>query len=1280
MLTGDLVHLREVPQVTCLGELDRLLAEKGRPAARELVTGFLAGEPANAYALEALLSPLAAGKGGAFLVSGLYGSGKSHLLAVVGLLAAAPDLWPDFARAHPDLGRLSPPSEPALVVALPLDEIGPASSLESLVFGSLSRALGGEGAPLPLAREERVVEAFTRYVLPAHREDYTAWEQDRPEESPATRALAYLASRDLPLQVRYERAEALVGLREAMATRGTGRVVILLDELGMHLAACPRERREEDAGFLQFLAQVAGSMPLLVVGAVQRALEDLGEIESHSLRQIRDRFRTLHLTCEHLRQVVATRLVERADPDRLWPAIEQQYAEWSAQGKPYFTRDDLAALYPLNPLALDLLSALAQRSLSQTRSLMQLISAAAEGPETPLPERPFPALLTPADLFARFGEEVLALPECAPQRRLRQLYAENWERVGCPDPALGRLLLDTLLLCSAAGVRWSVGELADSLLGGPVPAGREAVLAALEVMERFAGVRLERRPGDFAHLASLETESDHGELLRRRLNDLLDSFRPGDSRVWRATLASCREPSLPLATLAPVGTALVDWENTRRPVQVSVGRLGVTAASLANLLDTLAQPHCREWGALFVALPGEEAEPAWRAALPPTGRFSPALLCWLPRPLREREWATLCEHAAAAILLAGPMPREGRQGDELRALLEERRAWLAGQVAETLRAALWEGTVLDASGEPAAGSAGLAGAADFPAALNALFTQAWQAVYPQATACAPGLRWHGEHRNRSLLAGLVLPGACSDGPVLEQARAVMAPLGLVALEPGAAVLAPTGPAVEAALAALPEPPPAGEPPESGHCLPLGTLYGTLARSPLGLAPEQAELVLATLIRTGRVAPLDAFLQPVPLQADQPLRDYVHSLVACPAVPAAALDLARHLARAAFGREPRGQQAHQVWDTLVQWQQAVSRRAAAMPGDIEQTARRLGLDPVSCAPWRAAAEEAAAFAGRLPLSLPPALAIVRVAEMTGDNPEAVCAMLTRYRLLRAFLDRHVARAVAAQAFLDDPSLALPKGSVLIGAARKLLGLLGDPEVLLAQVEQWTGAADSFLAAYAREYAAWHAHAYGPSRYRPLLALRESPEWRALRTLDALPIQVADGFARVEGALAAAVSGHCAGSPLNLPESGPVCPHCRLALGTVPELPAPDDLLAAARRGISAYLTALDEPERRTRIKRALVVAPPPTTVRNQVKRLTALAADAPADKVAAACTPEAVEYIAAALRRRPAARRRSADLLQTLAGREMTKGDATRLFGQWLDPEGKIADGDFVAID
>jgi hypothetical protein len=77
---------------------------------------------------------------------------------------------------------------------------------------------------------------------------------------------------------------------QQVQAQGFSGIVLLLDELAMFLNAKSGEALHRDASFLQFLAQASRRLPLLLVGALQRGIEDLQRMEPYALTQVRDRF------------------------------------------------------------------------------------------------------------------------------------------------------------------------------------------------------------------------------------------------------------------------------------------------------------------------------------------------------------------------------------------------------------------------------------------------------------------------------------------------------------------------------------------------------------------------------------------------------------------------------------------------------------------------------------------------------------------------------------------------------------------------------------------------------------------------------------------------------------------------------------------------------------------------------------------------------------------------------------------------------------------------------
>jgi len=207
----EVVAVNPVVQLTQVRETPRThsLPEPLAP----LVDGYLVVESTNAAAMHGLLSALP--QGGAFLLSGVYGTGKSHLMATIGLLAEFPDARQRFARRNPNWSPLLQPigERRFFVTYISLDEFDPtAFALETVV----AREIAAE----------------------ANRKDFAV-----PSDPSA-------------------RGEWLSAVWQQAQAQGFSGIVLLLDELAMFLNAKSGEALHRDASFLQFLAQATRRLPL----------------------------------------------------------------------------------------------------------------------------------------------------------------------------------------------------------------------------------------------------------------------------------------------------------------------------------------------------------------------------------------------------------------------------------------------------------------------------------------------------------------------------------------------------------------------------------------------------------------------------------------------------------------------------------------------------------------------------------------------------------------------------------------------------------------------------------------------------------------------------------------------------------------------------------------------------------------------------------------------------------------------------------------------------------
>ncbi len=654
-LVGDLIEVARAPAVVSLADVeglrDRLGEGGGADEARSLLAGYSLAEPETRAAFEAITRSLARdeARGDAFLISGVYGSGKSHLLAAVMLLSGHPrESWPHFLSSHPGYDRVAARfGGPRLVVAIPLDGYSHTVPLEHIVLARLESDLARRhGVRVALTEESHLLDLVERYVLPQVGDslDEAAggnWSalRDRDAAEAARVALEFITSTGFPLDWRRSRAEAWGALRRALETKGIDGPLMLLDEVGLFLASKDRKGLNADASFLQYLAQRTSGERCWLTCVTQRGLEDVGDIDRRTLRQLRDRFRpSFTLNLAELGWVVQRRLVDKREESAFLSALREMHETYRGGAEEPFALDELAQSYPLNPLCLEALRRAAEVSLSQTRSAVRLLQEAAH--ERGWLSQPADRLITPDVLFDLFRGEM----ELSPSGR-RHLHAFEAVTASASRIAPGQemqlaAVMKALCVLGIGELRWSVRQLRASLIGCEDAAlWRDASTLdeALGALYRH-GVYVERnrREGEGADEYYIDVSSDASERIRQRLNELVREMLPEDSRVMRAALDACREDDFPLAGLAETRSISVEWWHARRAVNTVCRDLAdLSAAELQSLAGTLESSATREDGWLFLAsplVPCRHQREAWReAGRGASERFAAGLVAWLPR-------------------------------------------------------------------------------------------------------------------------------------------------------------------------------------------------------------------------------------------------------------------------------------------------------------------------------------------------------------------------------------------------------------------------------------------------------------------------------------------------------------------------------------------------------------------------------------------------------------------------------------------------------------------------
>lgn len=1279
---GDIITVADVPTVVQLAQVAPGLTRRDEALEAMLLAQWHLADGGTLAVARRVVAGLSGPTGGGFMVTGLYGAGKSHLLGAVALAAASAEARLTLAAHQPSLRDLRAGLDAAgdrLVVLVPLDEHPPSSALEDVVFGAAQDALRRlTGRDAPLAETSYVLATTRAHLLPTHAPgldraaggDWSALAAVDPAAAAAA-AQAYVAEAELPIAFAQSRVERLGRLLELAAEAGRSGVLFVLDELSVFLGAKQHAPLQADASFLQFLGQRGALQPVWTLCALQKQIEDIGDIEHYSLRQIKDRFETrLALTLAATRGVLARRVLARRDEATFQAAVETTLRAWTGGARlADLSAARLAEVYPLHPLTFTCLEACAERFLAQTRSVLEFAVARVRGDGLApgVIDQPLPALVTPDALWAHFAKDIAQHAEL---RRYRELVWEWYQRnlptvVEPDDRPLAERLVALLLVLALAGVERGIKDLAAALL--PADGAREERVAALveRLRQRGSFVTVERRPGRFNDVPRIDLDCDVNETIRRRARAMQATLLPGDGRLTAVAVESCVDAAFPLATALHPHAAEVVWRNTTRPVFVALRDLATLSADeLTNQAALLAGPELDEAVYLYLAEPqrlDRQTEPFAQAlARVPDERWTQSLLAWVPREATEAEWTAWSEDVALELVRGDPTLTAGHP---LRSRLDEdaeaRRARLAALMARLYG----DGYVLARWGSAPVGGG------SWRESLERLAGWSLDRLFPAFAAVAPRRHLLTRAVADSLIARFIVPGEVVDSPGGEQAADVedfAQPLGLTEGEQGhyRLHLAEDSPA-RALVEYLPDRP-----------VTLTAVERWLAKSPYGLVTDQADLLVAAAVRRGYLEALDDDRRPVALAS--PLRACVAMVRHAPLLDEAGQQALRPLVRAVFGRELAElghAQQQTLFERLVAWRAAAEAGVAGLRSAVDRAVAELGHEPLQ---WRETLDLAERIL-RLALLVEPALSardgLARLVVEAGDLNEQAWP---EFRRLVSFAESDLDALIEAQRLLRAAEL--PAGTTLANEREALLARLAAGEAVASANADLPADCGDWRRRYVRAYAQWHAEQHGAERFAPYDAFRTGPHMRVLANLSRLALDAPDSAAAVASSLRAERVKQCRRADLAATlRTRLVCDECGLVLGQSPALRPVSALQAEAERGIAALLAELRQDGHAVPVRDGLRAMPPDDPRRRQAEVL--LDAPEPALDMLLAATPFGViDLINGFLTTRVVAHRSLRTLGSRLAGQRLTKRQAIDGFAQWLDPDGAVEPDGLIEFD
>jgi len=295
----DLVQFEPIETVIQLRDADQA------DAARHLVQTYvisdrMADQLANVVIPQ--LQFLAPRDNKGVLIVGNYGTGKSHLMAVVSAAAEHADLVP--ALDHPDVqGAARALAGQFKVVRAEIG--GVTGSLRDILLRELEIALEGWGTPFTFPPADQVTNNKDAIIA------------------------------------------AVAAFQARYPNHG---ILLVVDELLDYLRTREERQLILDLGFLRELGEVAALTPFRFLGGLQETLFDNPRFAfvAEQLRRVRDRFEQVRIAREDIAYVVSHRLLRKTD-EQLARITEHLRQFTPLYGHMAERLDEFAQLFPIHP-------------------------------------------------------------------------------------------------------------------------------------------------------------------------------------------------------------------------------------------------------------------------------------------------------------------------------------------------------------------------------------------------------------------------------------------------------------------------------------------------------------------------------------------------------------------------------------------------------------------------------------------------------------------------------------------------------------------------------------------------------------------------------------------------------------------------------------------------------------------------------------------------------------------------------------------------------------------
>lgn len=840
--------------------------------------------------------------GRGFFVVGNYGTGKSHLLSVLGLIARYS--WAGKAVFHqrksPDGLKDVLGNKRLLPVMIPLTEYASDLKLETIFWHAAEKAATAAGIPLALSYTHLYINFFNRYILSVHetefrdfiktRFDTVSWEQICREDPPSAHTIIQQFVEKSSLNIAFDpavdRKELFVQLLMTIRANGWGGLLFLIDELSEFLQSKPAVHLlHEDTRFLQFLGEASSGHPIWIVAAIQESLEMNRNIARNVFNKIKARYLHLKLSTGHLQQFISERLLLRKRDDatvmigKIFVNLSSAFRHLSV------TKDAFVQLYPVHPETLKLLDQNIDL-FSRHRGLVDFLSTRIRGkPESLIDgilDEPCYRLLTPDVIFDHFETQLvdsarysihLHVFTSSLLPRIQHRFADENE---C-DTAIRTMKILFLLAISPIKEHRTVRDLANMVLyrvfETPDDAGDTNYVFFEERIMRvlFQDIGYLTRAAGTTRLDDvyqLTLDMDPVMTIEERIERLKGRLSPDHTEIYFELIRAMGHGLFPLATLYR-NTSIRDsvlWQNTRRRIAVRLIDVNELQSDALDTIRTSLLNGKIDFG-LILIFPGNVDD----------NRFHVQKFLTREPPDTINGWAFIlpvfestaeCEKVLLDIQACRVLEDEisSRPGDidnsDILEIIKDRRDRSISAGCDYLRQAYMAGWIILDNGSSRLVEQHPVD--HFDKWLDTILQQGLTNRYPDHYKVAPGMDCHSKIIQELLLDKFIRPGNSTglnpghDAVVLNAIEKTAVPLGLAQKKTGTYILTGSPARSHATRSIMAQLPPSPSMDSSVQTLiplfPAGRVLLQAIKPPLGMSRPVFDLALITLIRKGYIIP------------------------------------------------------------------------------------------------------------------------------------------------------------------------------------------------------------------------------------------------------------------------------------------------------------------------------------------------------------------------------------------------------------------------------------------